>query len=743
MGQTHGLAVAIVMGLGASCGPSAPPVAPLAPAAATRAPPAAAVPPVRAIVVAPAPGDAAAHSALPVPSVTAPSGTPALAFVDRQGDYRLRHAGLAMAFAITPDGAVGATGAIDGTVIVWDLARGVPLRTIATPHTNVYAVALSPDGSQLVASGTDETTDLWTVATGVRVWSAKPGADTLDFTARGDRIVGARSHVARVWIARTGALAWDGHAHEVQSSDQGLAATVAPDGRSSVELTGIGWREVRMGDTRRRMPSTYTPKRFDLDSGSELKAYPAASDPSPFAVGITPRGDRVVVRAGKRLAVVDDQSGTVLADLAVSDRDGASAIAFARDLDQVVTWDDQHNTGPLIAWDLRARRELWRATTSYAAGPRVVGGDVIVMRMDGACVARRIADGVELWRRDGCSGYGTSAASPTLLVGTGASAFDVVDVATGRSLLPAVEAHAPHGWLAGLVTAADGRVAGVGSGREVWMWDASGGHVLPPASPAGSDPELHFLADGRLVAIDHLGRGDARVLRYAADGSALEATTPVPHHDPIASHVVYAGERALVDEILESGYHRSVIELRGDASPKHVAEWRQPSGPHMTMRSLDLRGVVVTRDLARAYVTSPDARVLGYDLGSGRVASESPARGRDVPLALSADGARVVAAWKDGDVAILDGATLAIVRTLAGAPAAATAVAISPDGTLVVAATPAGLVAWRAADGQVVAVVDFSATREAPSVLAFAQDGATVWVGTSVGNLVRLAVLAR
>jgi WD40 repeat protein len=62
---------------------------------------------------------------------------------------------------------------------------------------------------------------------------------------------------------------------------------------------------------------------------------------------------------------------------------------------------------------------------------------------------------------------------------------------------------------------------------------------------------------------------------------------------------------------------------------------------------------------------------------------------------------------------------------------------VSPDSGLVVAAGYDGLFVWRLADGARVATVDFTATRENPSSLAFSPDGHTLWVGTSIGLLLQ------
>ena len=70
--------------------------------------------------------------------------------------------------AFSPDGHMLATGSIDHTIRLWDVATGSHLSTLSG-HTNwVTSLAFSPDGQTLASGGgaLDETIRLWDVATG-------------------------------------------------------------------------------------------------------------------------------------------------------------------------------------------------------------------------------------------------------------------------------------------------------------------------------------------------------------------------------------------------------------------------------------------------------------------------------------------------------------------------------------------------------------------------------------------------
>ena len=77
-------------------------------------------------------------------------------------DMRLTgHGAIVQTVAFGPNGRWLASGDGDGTVRLWDAAKGSVVRVLPGHRGAVMALALSPDGKRLASAGDDHTIKLW------------------------------------------------------------------------------------------------------------------------------------------------------------------------------------------------------------------------------------------------------------------------------------------------------------------------------------------------------------------------------------------------------------------------------------------------------------------------------------------------------------------------------------------------------------------------------------------------------
>jgi serine/threonine protein kinase len=82
------------------------------------------------------------------------------------------HSDAVSSIALSPDGKLLASGALDKLVILWDLQTDQPVRTIETPD-EVYSMVFSPDGERLLVGGQNGTLSAWFADTGKPAFEAR------------------------------------------------------------------------------------------------------------------------------------------------------------------------------------------------------------------------------------------------------------------------------------------------------------------------------------------------------------------------------------------------------------------------------------------------------------------------------------------------------------------------------------------------------------------------------------------
>jgi WD40 repeat protein len=75
------------------------------------------------------------------------------------------HKAAVSAVAFSPDGKMLASGSLDRTILLWDLATGQPIRTMELSD-QAYSLVFYPDGDALLVGGQSGITSIWSTQTG-------------------------------------------------------------------------------------------------------------------------------------------------------------------------------------------------------------------------------------------------------------------------------------------------------------------------------------------------------------------------------------------------------------------------------------------------------------------------------------------------------------------------------------------------------------------------------------------------
>ncbi len=276
--------------------------------------------------------------------------------------------GQARTLSFSPDdGANIAVGFADGMVIVFDVATGKELSTLAEHIDSVCSVAFSPDG-KLLASGDNETMRIWDIATSKMVMGSPYGhGDTVNsvaFSPDGKLVVsGSFDGSVRFWDLATGKEAMApllGHTSQVSS------IAFSPDGK----LVASGGYD-------------HAVRIWDVATGGEATSLVKAHAYRVESVAFSPDGKFLASGSWDRTLKIWDVATwkEAMAPLTGHD-DTVSSVAFSADGRFVVS-GSQDTT--VRTWDVASAKETMASLPDAKTVPFSPGssGSSVLLSPDG------------------------------------------------------------------------------------------------------------------------------------------------------------------------------------------------------------------------------------------------------------------------------------------------------------------------------------------------------------------------
>jgi WD40 repeat protein/uncharacterized caspase-like protein len=549
--------------------------------------------------------------------------------------------------SFTPDGRRVLSGGKDGVLRLWDVATGQLICTFEGHSDWITSVAFSPDGTRLVSGNSDKTLKLWDAAAGELIRTFEGHSDEVSsaaFSPDGRRVLsGGKDGVLRLWDVATGELirTFEGHSHAVNSVAFSPDGTRVLSGSQDETLKLWAVESGLLVRTFERNANVYAPVTsvaFSPDGARVLSGSDDAPDSGP--------GPGHLGSEFGTLKLWDAASGQLIRTFE-GHSDGVLSVAFSADGTRVLSGG---NDRMLKLWDV-ASGQLIRSFGRQSAEVSSVASSPDGKRMFSGGEDKTL----RLW----------DAASGQLI-----RAFE------GHSHVVNSVAFSPDGT----------RVLSGSEDETLKLWDAARGQLIRTFEGNGGKVyQVAFSPDGERVLSAH--RDNTLKLWDAAGGQLIR--TFVGHFGPVWSAAFSPDGKRV---------------LSGAGDDLSVKLWNATTG--RLIRTLEghsgaVTSVAFSPDSNRVLSGSYDRTLKLWDAASGQlIRTFNGHPGLVWSVAFSPDGRRVVSGGGDNTLKLWDAASGQLIRTFEGHSGRVLSVVFSHDGTRVFSGSSDGTVRiWDAATG--------------------------------------------
>jgi len=518
--------------------------------------------------------------------------------VQRDVDKIIKLGSPVRSVAVHPDGAVFASGEMNGTVRVWDANTGQPLRDLLAANSGngegakaVNAVAFSPDKRWVGSASTDGSVRWWNAGTGELIHEVSKGhegrpVNALAFNPNGRLIASAGDDgKVRLLDVRSGKP----FGRPLTGNGKPMKAVAfSPDGK----LIASGGEDstVRLWNVATGHPAT----RPMTGHESTVNAVAFSPDGRLLASGSDDRSVRLWnTRTAQPVVKLNGHKNWVL------------SVAFSRDGKRLVSASADYT---LLLWDVKTRKTIGDALTGH--GLEVFSA---AFSPDGRRIVSGMGDGTVRW-------WSVEAAVP---IDYGADLFS-------------------------MATSADGRLIASGGGDGgISLWDSVTGEPRGETVAAHGESEVRsvaFAPDGRLLA----SAGQDGTVRLWKVRSRTPEGEPLRGHQGAVDAVAFSPDGRLLASAGQDG----TVQLWDVTS-------RTAVGEPLTGHQGPVLDVAFSPDGGRMASAGADKTVRLWDVAERQQVGD-PWTGHEAAVntvSFSPDGGRVVSGSDDRNVRVWDART--------------------------------------------------------------------------------------